>query len=107
MINVAANPNEGVSLRPVVCLNSLTPPARNACQAVAAPDGFQSGDDVASNSGSASKNARVSLHTNVHQNVHQRIKKDRVGYVQIGPDTCYKCLQLLQVYSDSDPRLQT
>ena len=43
----------------------------------------------------------------MHQNVHQRIKKDRIGYVRIGPDSVYKCLQISHLYSDSDPRLQT
>ncbi len=107
MIDLTAYPNEGADLRRKdVCLDSLTPAARNACQAVASVDGFQGADDAASNSGSASKDALVLLRTNVHQNVHQRIKKDRVRYVRIRPDLCYKSLQRSMLHSDSDPRLQ-
>lgn len=98
MINLTADPTEGADLyRPDVCLNSLTPPTWNACQAVA--------KDQASNSGPASKNALVSLRANVHQNVHQRIKKDRIGYVWIRPDFCCKYLIISYLHSDSDPRL--
>ncbi len=108
MIDLTAYPNEGADLRrPDVCLNSLTPPARNACQPVASVDGFQGADDAASNSGSASKDALVLLRTNVHQNVHQRIKKDRVRYVRIRLDFCCKCFIISVLHSDSDPRLQT
>jgi hypothetical protein len=106
MINLTANPNRGADpRRPDVCLNSLMPLARDVRQGVASVRGFPSAHDVASTSGSASKNAVVLLRSNVHQNVHQRIKKDRTGYVQIRPDFYCKCLIISSLYSDSDPRL--
>ena len=104
MINLTANQTEDAGLlRRDACLSLFTPPARNACQAVVSEDGFQSADDVASTSGSASKNALVSLRTNVHQNVHQRIKKDRIGYVRIRPNVSCKYLHISLLHSDSDP----
>jgi hypothetical protein len=108
MKNLAANPFEGADLyRSDVCFNSLTPPARNACEAFAFVEVFLSAYDGASTSGAVSKNPLVSLRSNVHQNVHQRIETDRVGYVRISLDLCCKCLALSHVYSDSDPRLQS
>jgi hypothetical protein len=107
MIDLTANSNEGADLhRPDVCLNSMTPLARNACQAVASAHGFQSAEDVASSSRAALENPFGSLRANVHQNVHQRIKKDGVGYVRIKPNSCCKCLKISALHSDSDPRLQ-
>ena len=100
MKNLAAKQTEDADLdRSDVCLGSLTPLAGNARQAGRS-------DDVASNSGSASKNALVSLRSNVHQNVHQRIKKDRIGYFRIRLDFCCKCLIIRILHSDSDPRLR-
>jgi hypothetical protein len=104
MINLTANPNEGAD--PDVCLNSLTRPLRNARQAVPSVDGFHSAHDLASTSGSASKNALVLVRSNVHHNVHQRIRKNRIGYVRIRPDVRCKCLQIRMSYSDSDPLLR-
>ena len=90
MINPSAHPNRGADLhRPDVCLSSLTPPSRNACKAV---ELSQRAHDMASYSGSASKNAVVFTVTNVHQNVHQRIRNDRIGYVLFRPDFCCKFL---------------
>jgi hypothetical protein len=104
MINLTANPNEGADLHRLhVCLNSLTPPDRNACKAVGSVDGFQRVQNVSSIPGSAPKNALVSLRSNVHQNVHQRIETDRVGYVRIRLDLCCKCLQISILHSDSNP----
>jgi len=107
MISLTANPNAGADLHgPDACLNALTPPAKNARKAFASVRGFQRAHDAASYSGSASKNALVSLRSNVHQNVHQRIKKDRIGYVRIRLDLLWKCLQIRELHSDSAPRLQ-
>jgi hypothetical protein len=94
MTKLIANPTEDGDLhRPKVCLSS--------------PDDFESGHHAGSVPGSASKYALVSLRTNVHQNVHQRIKKDRIGYVRIRPDFGCKYLQIRELYSDSDSRLQS
>ncbi len=106
MIDLTAYSNEGADLHwPDVCLNSLTPPARNTCQPVVSADGFQGAEDAASNSGSASKDALVLLRSNLHQNVHQRIEKDRIGYVRIRPDFCCKLLIISLLHPDSNPRL--
>src|SRR5579883_230767 len=106
MINLTANPYEAADLhRPDVCLNSLRPPARNACKAVASVE-LQEAHDVASCSGSAAKNAVVLTRTNVHQNVHQMIKKDRFGYLRIRLDFVERALKNRGFLADSDPRLQ-
>lgn len=106
MINLTANPKERADVRrPDVGL-SLTTPARNACKAVVSAESFQRSHNVASYSGSASKNAVASTRTNVHQNVHQRIMKDRIGYVRISLDMCCKRLPISALYSDSDPLLR-
>lgn len=108
MKDLPANQTEDADLdKSNVCLNSLTPPAKNAFQAVASVDGFQGGvQNVGSGLGSASKNALVFTRTNVHQNAHQRIQKDIIGYVQIGLDCSCKPLKIRLLHFDSDPRLQ-
>jgi hypothetical protein len=102
MINLISDPTEDPVLpRLAVCLSSLTPLARNGGQVVRSIEDFKTAEDVSSAPGSSLENGEVSPRTNVHQ----RIKKDRIGYVRISLDLCFKRLPISILHSDSDSRL--
>ena len=104
MINLTANSTEDAGLpRLNVCLSSRTPLARNSGHVGPSTDGFQSAFDVSLTTGSASKNAVISLRINVHQ----MIQKDRFGYVRIRLDFAEKALKNWGFLADSDPRLHS